>query len=253
VFAFRVDLRLPLGVELPDYACTNEVITRFLESFKAKVEHDRQRARTRYRYAHDSRARYVWTREVSRGERSHYHLLILLNGDAYFTVGRKTSTEQNISHRLQEAWATALELSVEEVSGLVEIPRAAGYLVTRARRAEIKRQTERYVEAIAASSEPAYHVSHDHAGDPLHHPTPLAISVVQLKRMHDFILGLEGDPDGEALRAFEHVCRRAGLEFSPLVGMVCLNESEDGHLSPEEVLNLRLPKAQRTGQPYRAL
>ncbi|WP_236173234.1 inovirus Gp2 family protein [Pseudomonas pseudonitroreducens] len=131
VFAFRVDLRLPLSIELPDYVYTNEVISRFLESFKAKVEHDRQRARARHRYAHDSRVRYVWTREESRGERPHYHLLILLNGDAYFTVGRKISTEQNIFHRLQEAWASALGLSVEEVSGLVEIPRAAGYLVSR--------------------------------------------------------------------------------------------------------------------------
>ncbi|MCO1948124.1 inovirus Gp2 family protein [Pseudomonas aeruginosa] len=132
VFAFRVDLRLPLGVELPDYVYTNEVISRFLESFKAKIEHDRQRARTRYRYAHDSRVRYVWAREESRGERPHYHLLILLNGDAYFTVGRKTSSKQNIFHRLQEAWASALGLGGEEVSGLVEIPRAAGYLVSRA-------------------------------------------------------------------------------------------------------------------------
>ncbi|HCE7942319.1 inovirus Gp2 family protein [Pseudomonas aeruginosa] len=132
VFAFRVDLRLPLSIELPDYVYTNEVISRFLESFKAKIEHDRQRARTRYLYAHDSKVRYVWAREESRGERPHYHLLILLNGDAYFTVGRKTSSEQNIFHRLQEAWASALGLSVGEVSGLVEIPRAAGYLVSRA-------------------------------------------------------------------------------------------------------------------------
>lgn len=132
VFAFRVDLRLPLGVELPDYVYTNEVISRFLESFKAKIEHDRQRARTRHQYAHDSKVRYVWAREESRGERPHYHLLILLNGDAYFTVGRKTSSEQNIFHRLQQAWASALGLSVEEVNGLVEIPRAAGYLVSRA-------------------------------------------------------------------------------------------------------------------------
>jgi hypothetical protein len=104
-------------------------------------------------------------------------------------------------------------------------------------RAEIKRQIERYVEAIAASSEPAYLVSHDPAGNPLHYPTSLAISVAALKQMHDFIMGLEGDVEGEALRAFQHASRRVGLEFSLLVGMVCLNESEDGYLSPEETLN----------------
>ena len=36
VLAFRVDLRLPLGIDLPDYAYTNEVISRFIASFKAK-------------------------------------------------------------------------------------------------------------------------------------------------------------------------------------------------------------------------
>lgn len=104
-------------------------------------------------------------------------------------------------------------------------------------RAEIQRQIERYVEAIMASSEPAYHLSHDHAGDPLYHPTSLAISVVQLKRMHDFIMRLDGEVEGEALRAFQDACRCVGLEFSPLVGVVCLNESEDGYLRSEESLN----------------
>ncbi|WP_371229615.1 hypothetical protein ACAW63_24070 [Pseudomonas sp. QE6] len=104
-------------------------------------------------------------------------------------------------------------------------------------RAEIKRQIERYVEAIMVSSEPAYHVSHDRAGDSLYQPTPLAISIVQLNQMHDFIMGLDDEVEGEALRAFQHACRRVGIEFSPLVGMVCLNESEDGYLTPEETLN----------------
>ncbi|MFS2122621.1 hypothetical protein [Pseudomonas sp. Pseusp97] len=104
-------------------------------------------------------------------------------------------------------------------------------------RADITRQIERFVEAVWASSEPAYHVSHDRAGDSLYQPTPLAISVVQLKQMHDFIMGLDDEVEGEALRAFQDACRCVGLEFSPLVGMVCLNESEDGYLTPEETLN----------------
>jgi len=104
-------------------------------------------------------------------------------------------------------------------------------------RAEIKRQIERYVEVISASSEPAYHISYDHAGDPFYQGTSLAISVVQLKQMHDFIVGLDDEVEGEALRAFQDACRRVGLEFSLLVGMVCLNESEDGYLSPEETVN----------------
>ncbi|EOV2221043.1 TPA: inovirus Gp2 family protein [Pseudomonas aeruginosa] len=131
VFAFRVDLRLPLWIELPEYVYTNLVIREFLKSFKAKIEHDRQRAQTRNRYAHDSDVHYVWTREVGSGERPHYHLLILLNADAYFRVGNKTSSKQNIFTRLQEAWAQALGLRADAVSGLVGIPPAAEYRLTR--------------------------------------------------------------------------------------------------------------------------
>jgi hypothetical protein len=104
-------------------------------------------------------------------------------------------------------------------------------------RAEITRQIERFVGAVRSSSEPAYRVLHDDAGEALYLPTPLAISVDQLRQLHDFIMGLDDEVEGEALRAFQDACRCVGLEFSPLVGMVCLNESEDGYLTPEETLN----------------
>ncbi|MDU4255502.1 MULTISPECIES: hypothetical protein [Pseudomonas] len=105
------------------------------------------------------------------------------------------------------------------------------------RRGEITGQIKRYVEAIKASEEPAYNLSHDYDGEPLYLPTSLVISVDQLKQMHDFIMDLEDEPEDETLRAFLHACRCVGLEFSPLVGLVCLNESEDGYLPPEEALN----------------
>lgn len=129
VMAFRVDLRLPAGIDLPDYAYTNEVISRFIESFKAKVEHDRQRARTRSPYAHDCKVRYVWAREGRI--RPHYHLLILLNRDAYYTLGRMHSNAANMINRLQEAWGSALGLSIDLRDGLVEIPNNAAYRINR--------------------------------------------------------------------------------------------------------------------------
>lgn len=39
VLAFRVDLRLSKDVELPDYAYTNWLISRFFESFTKKIEY----------------------------------------------------------------------------------------------------------------------------------------------------------------------------------------------------------------------
>lgn len=127
VFAFRCDLRLPVGIQLPEYAYTNEVIERFIESFKAKIEHNRAQARRRSKYAHDTQVRYVWAREIGEWGRPHYHLVILLNQDAFYSVGKIASDNDNMFHRLHEAWASALRLPVDEVYGLVEVPDNATY------------------------------------------------------------------------------------------------------------------------------
>lgn len=81
VFAFRVDLRLPTGLPLRDDAFTNEIVSRFIASFKAKIEHNRRRALDTSKYPHECNVRYVWAREVVESGKPHYHLLILLNGE----------------------------------------------------------------------------------------------------------------------------------------------------------------------------
>jgi len=131
LLGFRIDLRLPIGIDLPDYVYTNQVISRFIESFKAKIEHNRLKARERYLYAHGSKVRYVWAREEGAGHRPHYHILILLNRDAFYTMGKLQSDNANMISRLQEAWASALGLQVDQVVGLVEIPDNATYRVDR--------------------------------------------------------------------------------------------------------------------------
>lgn len=144
VLAFRVDLRLPTTAQLPDYAYTNEVISLFLESFKAKIKHNREMARKTNPYAHNSNVRYVWAREQGQGGRPHYHLVILLNQDAFYTVGKLDSDKVNMFHRLEEAWASALRLQVHEVSGLVELPRNATY--------RLRRDDETYQELFKRAS-----------------------------------------------------------------------------------------------------
>lgn len=131
LLAFRADLRLPAGIDLPDYAYTNAVIREFWGSFKAKIEHNRIMARKQNPHSHGCEVRYAWAREVGAGERPHYHLLILLNRDAFYTVGRLQSETPNMINRLEEAWATALGLQLDQVSGLVELPDNATYRVDR--------------------------------------------------------------------------------------------------------------------------
>lgn len=130
VLAFRVDLRLPQGVELPDYAYTNQVISRFFESFTKKIKYHQERVAERG-YSRGCKVRYVWSREVGQGARQHYHLLILLNRDAYYTIGRLGSDRVNMISRIEESWAGALGLPVNLMRGLVHIPKDAEYRVDR--------------------------------------------------------------------------------------------------------------------------
>ena len=122
VFAFRFDLRFPTGIQLPGSVYTNQVIERFIESFKAKIAHNRSHARQLNKYAHDSKVRYVWARELGEHGKPHFHLAILLNRDAFTALGKFEVGRDNMFNRLVEAWASALGLSGDAVRGLVEVP-----------------------------------------------------------------------------------------------------------------------------------
>jgi len=128
-----VDLRLPQGVELPDFAYTNQVISRFFESFTKKIQYHQERVAERG-YSRGCKVRYVWSREIGQGGRQHYHLLILLNRDAYYTIGRLGSDRVNMISRIEESWAGALGLPADLMTGLVHIPENAEYLIDRVKR-----------------------------------------------------------------------------------------------------------------------
>jgi Inovirus Gp2 len=131
VFAFRLDLRFPPGPIPHDLSDDNQIIERFIESFKAKIRHNRQLALRENKYAHDTVVRYVWAREVGQQGRPHYHLAILLNFDAFSTLGYFSSGRDNNFKRLQGAWASALGLPLDAVDGLLEIPKNAYYHIHR--------------------------------------------------------------------------------------------------------------------------
>jgi hypothetical protein len=64
----------------------------------------------------------VWVRQIGQEGRPHYHFVLLLNKDAYHTVGRFHSGRENLYSRLQSARASALRISFEDADGLVHAP-----------------------------------------------------------------------------------------------------------------------------------
>jgi len=130
LFAVRVDLHLPVGLPLPGDSMTNRVMDRLTASLKAKIRHDRNRAKQKGG-AHDTTVRYVWAREIETSDNQHYHFLLLLNRDAYNWLGNVISDYENTYSRIRSAWASALGLTWSETGGLVHIPKNPEYRVDR--------------------------------------------------------------------------------------------------------------------------
>jgi hypothetical protein len=131
VFAFRVDLRLPEDHGYCYCGKGGAEVSRFVESFKAKVRHNREVAMKSGGLVHETQVRYFWVREVGDQGRVHFHLVVLLNGHAYNWLGNYQSAGGNMANRIWEAWASALGISVDEARTLVHFPVNPSYMLRR--------------------------------------------------------------------------------------------------------------------------
>lgn len=131
VFAFRFDLHLPSNAEASSQACSNQIVSRFIESLKAKIRHNRMTARMTCSQVHDTRVRYFWVREVGVQGRVHYHFVVLLNGHAFNWLGNYRPMGDNMANRIWEAWASALGVTVECAMSLVHFPKNPSYILFR--------------------------------------------------------------------------------------------------------------------------
>lgn len=131
LFAIRFDLRYLDSTVDSDGIYGGATIERFVDSLKAKIKHDRKRAARNSARIHDTVVRYAWAKEYGGTGRPHYHFLLLLNLDAYHTLGNFTSGQENLYCRIQSAWASALGICWDESLGLVHIPDSSTYRVKR--------------------------------------------------------------------------------------------------------------------------
>lgn len=133
VCVIRFDLHLP-----DSYIDNSSVISRFTSSLKAQLEASyQQRLRTNPK-AHHSKLGYIWTREYGINNKPHYHLVILLNADAYGTLGTipllntinsQQFTADNMACRIMKAWASALQVNIIDAYKLVHFPEKCNYRI----------------------------------------------------------------------------------------------------------------------------
>ena len=131
LFAFRFELKFPVNQMWQKRYPDNIYVQDFWVRLKAIIKYDRARAAKQYGQAHQTSVKYVWTKEYSRNGVPHYHCLILLNMDAYRSIGNINSDQPNMMSRIIDAWGRSLGLSWEDTLGLVHIPRNASYRLKR--------------------------------------------------------------------------------------------------------------------------
>lgn len=124
VFAFRLDLHFPNWLE-QNNSPTSEYIRSFVKKLDAIIQADLKGGK------HSSKLRYIWVREIGVNQNIHYHLAILLNGNAYSTVGNFSLSNKNLFSRIANAWARALDVEPQEIVSCVHIPENAEYRLPR--------------------------------------------------------------------------------------------------------------------------
>ena len=111
--ALRVDLHLP---EYNDLLCANtdsQVITRFMASLRSQLTAQWHRKSQPGGRIHWTDLRYVWAREFDWfGIKPHYHVVLLLNNDAYNAPGNYQSEGTNLATIIMAAWYRALRIAI---------------------------------------------------------------------------------------------------------------------------------------------
>lgn len=121
ITALRIDLRFPMNKI--DYRSDPIVITKFIESLKSKIKADIKNKEKEWGRNLFSSFHYAWAKEYGmKNNHKHYHLLILVNKDIYYSVGNYKESSDNLSSMIKQAWCSALNLSYPEFKSLVHFP-----------------------------------------------------------------------------------------------------------------------------------
>lgn len=102
--AIRVDLHFP-----NDYIPSQKnYMGDFIRKLQARIDSDLAKKRGNGKRVHNCELGYVWVREVGNSFKPHYHVVLLLNGDAYMGLGDHHPNGSGLFGMISRAWAAAL-------------------------------------------------------------------------------------------------------------------------------------------------
>lgn len=97
-------------------------ISNFSASLKAQLAAEEERKRSIGQRIYPCQPRFVWVREQDGAEKPHFHIAIILNKDAFHTLGDFGASEGNMAARITKAVASSMSISVEAARGLAHFP-----------------------------------------------------------------------------------------------------------------------------------
>lgn len=131
LFAVRVDLRFPTSYwPLEGQMLGNDYYQRFTRKLRNSLSARDELRRQHGKRVHSYGLELLAAREFSVGEeKPHYHVLILLNGHAYKSLGDLSRCSDGLYTLIHEAWAYALRRDSIDCGGLAYIPEFAQYRI----------------------------------------------------------------------------------------------------------------------------
>ncbi|EPD4819149.1 inovirus Gp2 family protein [Salmonella enterica subsp. enterica] len=129
--AIRVDLHDPAILDNGDtitcFANTEDAISRFTKSLKAKLVADIHRKQREGKRVYRNTLRYAWVREYSQTGKRHHHAILFLNKDAYCYLGDYDLDNNTLRTMIITAWCSALGLYPKDYAHLIQFPEKGIY------------------------------------------------------------------------------------------------------------------------------
>jgi hypothetical protein len=116
---FRLDLRFPQAMPVGPVHTNNACLNDFFYALRKELD----AACTKY----TTELRYLWCREQDTSDKPHYHLMLLLNYDAFSSLGSFSPSHDeryelnNLYHRCVRAWSWAIGWPLDGMGGLVHV------------------------------------------------------------------------------------------------------------------------------------
>lgn len=122
--AIRVDLHDPAILDNGDMIdCLHDispnVMKRFVDSLNAQIGAYQKRQRVSGVRVYSNTLRYAWVREYSQTGKRHYHIILLLNKDAFYHMGDHDLDRSTLRTMITTAWCRALGLDPDMGQHLV--------------------------------------------------------------------------------------------------------------------------------------